>query len=513
MLFHQRNIFLTILIVFLSITLNAQFTGDSISEELMVEFRIDTLNSESQGSYFITEIARYNYLNLYNTHYNLRFAHECSIIKTPEGHFQCQSVIKNNTLEGNIFYQRFNLSDVLMPAMYNLDIDITQGSSQQHYSFQNLRFSVINELPFRDAAIDPSGEGKFKISNISFYYNENNEQAFRDRIEDIHRFLGFDKLLAFNLQKAENINPEDNYDLLSNFFRITDLMLFREKLEKNKIPFQLPEVYELVFNENHRKLNANLRRLETMFSQNADTLHTAISDDDIKIASQTLIQLQYDYLTLMNQSNHFFEPVFLSTVNFFDSVEAWEETEKLLSKKLLSKADIPSENEILKKLCHTIYADYISETDTLIALQKYNEAVIMAGSATTFCKVYPDTDCEVLTFNKTAQVKYGIFDAYLRIARTAMEKNMPGFARKYLDLAREFQQTNSRVIISSHVVEDLLEDLAWNFFESAGFFYDVKNYKDALENYVNAREIYLMIEIDSYNDLIEKQIKRCLLSN
>ena len=137
----------------------------------------------------------------------------------------------------------------------------------------------------------------------------------------------------------------------------------------------------------------------------------------------------------------------------------------------------------------------------------------MITGAKTLCEIYPDTDCEILTFNKEAQAKYGIYDSYLHVAKTAMNKNMPALARKYLDLAHKFQHLNKTLILSCNVVEQLLDELAWKFFENAKQFYDIGNYAEALEAYANALEIYDIIDVNTYNDLIEKQMKNCIIKN
>lgn len=494
---------------------NAQLRGDGISVDSVFTFRYDADDPENINSYFVKEIARYNFLNLYNTQYTLSYSLKLSITKTPEGIYMIEPTIKRGKMSGDISYENFDLAEVLRPTAYDFSLWIGTNSASQTFEFNNLDVGFNEPLPLNNLNVDPDPfqNVDFKISDLSFHYKEVDKTTFQSRINSIHQFLGFYELLNFNLQKSINLDPENPDSLLSTFFKIYDLKRFNEILALDEITIEIPDTYDQIYRENLRGLNSNLRRLETLFSQNADTLDIVVSNDDLHAAAQTIINLQYDYLSLMNTSNHLFELVFLKVTNFYSSPDDWAIQEIDLRKTLFGKVPVEIANQTIQHFGRMLYNQYITEADTLICNEKFVAAALMVGNATTLCNINPETDCEILTFNKTAQTKYGIFDAYLRVASSAMEKGILDYALKYLLLAKDFQSQNSNIILSSGPVEALMEKLAWKYFENARELCEAENYGEAFDRFASARELYDMIEINTYNDLIDKQMKKCIFDN
>jgi len=510
---NRKTIAIFILLISGFATANAQLQGGAISIDSVFTFRYDADDPENMNSYFVKEIARYNFLNLYNTRYTLSYSLELSIKKSPEGIFLIDPTLKQGKVKGDVYYEKFDLAEVLMPSTYDFSLLVNTHSASQTFKFTNLDFGNNMPLRLNDLQEDPFQNVEFNIRDVYFRYDDVDKETFQNRINKIHQFLGYYELLDFNLQKSKNLDPENSDSLLANFFKIYDLKRFKEILENNEIAIQIPVAYEQNFREKLRGLNSNLRRLETLFTQNTDTLEIVISNKDLVEASQTIINLQYNYLVLMKNSNHLFEPVFLKVTNFFGSPDGWVLQEIEMRKILFKKVTPEITNQTIQDFSRILYSQYITEADTLISIEKYVEASLMVENATTLCNIKPETGCEILTFNKTAQTKYGIFDAYLRIASSAMEKGMLDYAQKYIFMARDFQSQNSNIILSPGLVEKSLEKLAWKYFQNARELFDDEKYGEAFIDFLRVQELYDMIEINTYNDLIYKQMKKCIIRN
>lgn len=509
---YLKSLFLILLLLRICNT-EAQVPMQKATLDSVFVFRFDPSNPDDLNSFFVKELVRFNYLNLYKTNYALNYSFEVSIVVNPAGDCLIIPEFKKLQLVGDVFYLNFDLSDVLMPSAFDFNLKFKGDTST--YIFHKSISDTGKPEPFiaDNISADTYKTTEIEISKLSFHYDEGDKQVFFDRINAIHSFAGFYELLEFNLQKSTKINPETKDSLLSVFFEISDLIRFNTILEKNEITFDLPEFYSAHFYENQRKLNSNLRRLQTLFGQNADTLPRGMTTQEMDAAAKTIIAMQKKYMSRMKSSNHLFEPVYLLVANFYSTPDDWAMQEKSLRKLLPSQSSAEFEDQEIKSLCKTLYTNFINEADSLIAKEKYIEAALMIENATTFCKLYPDNQCEILTFNKQAQAKYGIYDSYLQVAFSAMEMGKLDFAQKYIFMARDFQMANSNTIISAAKIDQYLEKLAWSFFESARDFYDLNDYQQAYKDYVNAREIYDLIEINTYDELIDKQIKRCFINN
>ncbi len=490
--------------------LQAQPVDGHFAEDVVFVFRYDATSPDHPNNYFVKQLARYNYLNLYTTKYSLGYSLELSIANAENNRISAAVKMNPKNMDGDIYYQNLDLSEVLLPSGFILNLIVKSRDAIRQHTFSDLKIGDNNIVDFSWEENTTLDELEIEIAGIDFYYTETDKEQFHERIEAINQFLAYARLLDFNYEKALTVNPEDTSLLLPNFFKIYDLERFATMLDGHEINFVLPEEIQKNQEEKSRKIHALLRRLKTLYKQNADTLNPAITETDFSRAAQTLIGVQLDYIALMRESNHLYEPVFLSVVRIFATPAEWLVCEEALTQQLLLKANIQFPQPALRQLSRTLYSAFNREADTLIVREKFNEAEIVAETATTFCAAYPDTDCELSTFHKMARIKYGLFDAYLRIVVSAIQNNKPDYATQYLVLAREYQQTNSSFIITAEAVDNLYEEVAWNYLQNAKSYFDEENFDEAANYYHNARELYVGVNRDTYLELIDQQIAKCL---
>lgn len=96
--------------------------GINICENSVYAFKFGVDDVRSLNNYFVKEMARYNYLNLYKIQYTLNYELEVNISEKPGGYYEIESNISRNQMEGDIYYEKFDLSDVLMPSGYSFEI-------------------------------------------------------------------------------------------------------------------------------------------------------------------------------------------------------------------------------------------------------------------------------------------------------------------------------------------------------------------------------------------------------
>lgn len=483
-----------------------------VSERAAFSFRFDPGKADHPNNYFVKELARYNFLNLYTTQYNLDYDLEVKITKASDGSYALKASIPCRSLDGDVLYKDFRLDDVLMPTLFSFDLEL-KNQPDNSIHFENMAVSGENIRPVPETIPGSAISQDFRISNVEFSYHPTDRDNFDKRISGINRFMGFNELLTMNLEKARQVNPNTRDSVLAVFVEIYDLSRFRDTLNRFEPPFDIPDKYAGEMQQNRKALNANLRRLHTIFKQNTDTLRPQLSQQQYDLAAETLIALQKDYLRAMNHTSHFYEPVFQEVTGFFETRDGWNQLDEALENALFTKAGTVDAETSIADFVYILQRHYTSACDSLIKNEQFTEADLFATSARTFCEVHPDLDCDIATFNRLAQTRYGIFDSYLRVAQSAMENNNPDFSYQYLRLARDFQRRNSSYIITPAAVDQALEKLAWKYVEAGEAFYDDEKYAEALPNYVSAQEIYHEIGGSRYLDFIDQQIEKCVNRN
>jgi hypothetical protein len=482
--------------------------GNPFLEKKNISVRYDPGVDETIHNYFIKEIARLNFLNLNATEYAINLDIHGEIVEGGPNGYSLKFVINDTISGGDFYYKGFDLSEVLLPWKYEMSVvlscPIKKDTIQLSRILPNRNWVVLLD----STDISNLEQTKLSIVEIKPRYHRETKRDFNNRIAEINKFLAYDELLELNLKKAQQINPETQDSILPVLMQIYDLKRFENLLHQVDANFSIPENRLNKLATDKKKLNAHLRRLQTLIGQSIETSSNDFSETQYNDAAQTLIEIQSNYLKTMSATDHLYEPGFIEVADIFPNAESWVDFSGYLSQ--IAFTDVEKATANLLEFASVLYQNYSTKTDSLIAKQYFNEAELFAENSKTLCEVNPDDDCDILTFNKIAQTKFGVYDAYLRVAQTAIENNNPDFGYKYLQLAGEFQKENSGFIISRAAIDRGLEGLAWSYFQLADKQFDYANLQDALEKYVNASEIYKTLDINQYLDLIDKKIDRCI---
>jgi hypothetical protein len=500
------------LLLFLILLLAATSTASSanppeviIHENATYAFRFSAKAAPAVlDNYFIKEIARYNYLNLYKTQYTLYYELEVKLTGTPEGNYQAQSVLKRQKMEGDIMYQQFDLSDVLMPSGCSYELIDSEGVTVANINFDN-RKDVESINIKSDGNLAKPG---FKMTNIQFSYDDADRRGFEKRMEEIHRYLAYYELLDFNLEKAERLQPDDTARLPEDFFRAYDIFRFQSALQQYQDQLEIPDIYNDHFIENQKNLNAQVRRLHTLLEQTGSQITEPFSKQALEAASQTTIGIQQEYLQKLKTTHYLYEPQYLATASFLATDADLANMSSLLHQLLTDHLSETTQLSLNEAIDADLYRAYVSVAETMMKNENYNEALLMLGNAQTLCNAHPDDDCELYLFHQLSKARYGIYDSYLKVAVTAQKANNSQMALKYLLLARDFQQNNSNLILSSGAVDRALDDLAWQTLQLAGDRQQQQKNQQALDDYLCARQIYQLRGIDKYDDVIERNIQK-----
>lgn len=503
----MRQILLTIALsgVFNGFLLAVEPAGFSFSEKLVYSFKYNATSNVPLNNYFVKEIARFNYLNLYKTNYQLEYQCQVYLQKTGESQVSVNCQINPLQMKGDIFYEQFNLSDVMIPSVCDFVIGVYDNRHHKTATIEvtDCWLSQSPEKTFSVSGFIPDDNPGFELTEVGFRYLPDNKTTFEQRISAINNYLACVEVAKYAITKPLDINPDTRENTLNAFLKIYDLQRLMEFLnqQNHNTIFTIPPQYSQLYSSNLTYLDSQLRRLNTVFLQNMDTLSVSLNSEDYLEASTQIIAIQKGYLEALTRTNYLYEPVFTQMAHYFPSRTGWN----LL---ITTMKDIFSNEATTSKRFHAeefgslLIDSYIRETDSLIHHQNFTDAVLMLESAEIVCDAISDNDCGLSVFNRLSISKYGIYDSYIAVARSAITAGNLHLAYKYLMMARNYQQSNSHLIITSGQVNSDLEQLAWLFLQaSRGKDYNHLT-QENLECLEKAHEIYQLINVHDFDHFI-----------
>ncbi len=483
---------------------------DSIIEKPSIVFRYNSMDGPSLNNFFIKEIARLNFLNLRRTAYNVEYDLKIDTQIEPGNKIAIQSELVGTKISGDVFFKDFDLSEVMAPTVYGFSLQVFYGQELlDEIRVDGLATEGTESLTIQLSTILPDGDLYFKIANLQFGYQEKDMFVFRDRISEINDYLALTLISTFQLDKADMIDPEDSTALPSAYLMIYDLERYLSivSIELANIRFAIPSVHETFLESNLKKLNSHKRRLNTLFNQTLNSTVPDVDEQELVDAAEVLLGMQKAYLGEMNKQSFYYEPMYQYLAGYFYNDHSLamliEEMDLYFN---FSGIIEDSSNTIGDAFKNILLKKYLLYSDSLIDQEKFQTAEIMLQSAATVCRSIQSAECDVVLFNKLSTTKWGVYDAYIRVAQSAMEAGNLDMGRNYLDIAMEFQMENKNLITTDGFTLAEYEKLAWEYFQQGNNYVKSERFGEALTSFVAAREIYRMLDVLKYDEVISKKI-------
>jgi tetratricopeptide (TPR) repeat protein len=482
----------------------------SIVENASYTFRYDSTVDPSLNNLFVKEIARLNFLNLHRTEYTLEYGLEIDIQLLPEMKLEITSLLQKKDLAGDIFYKDFNLSDVMTPSLYSFELIVSNGHHlTDTIQMHDLDVSNQNIFSTEISIGQPHGNLNIMVSSLKFAYTDLDLMAFEKRITAINNYLALSELSVFQLEKAGRIDAEDPDELLSAYFKIFDLERYLTLLKGDlqSIDFEIPYQRIQFLDLNLKQLNSNQRRLNTLFSQTLNSTVIVTDERHLTEAAQTITGMQLAYLDELTRQSFFYEPVYQNMASFFIADSSFRSVSGQLDNYFNFSSSMDNSNlTVGEEFNHILIEKYLLLSDSMIVSQKFHIAETLLESADAVCRATNNGKYTLVVYNKLSATKWGIYDAYIRVAQSAMKAGNLDMAKNYLETASGYQSENQTFITTNGFTLDEFERLAWAYFEQGNNETKSELFKEALKSFTFAQELYRMLGIMNYDEVISKRL-------
>ncbi len=151
----------------------------------------------------------------------------------------------------------------------------------------------------------------------------------------------------------------------------------------------------------------------------------------------------------------------------------------------------------------TLIAAFINKARELMAEEEFNKAIEIMERAAAFCRNTPRYKCGPEVQKYLSQARYGIYNAYVAVARQALNAKRPDLALQYIKMVDKFQKEHSSSIISDRGIRQLYDEVAGLFVKQAEYLIENKDFEQALSHYKNAAEL---CRTDDCSKMIKKHM-------
>ena len=407
-----------------------------------------------------------NPVNL-NTYFQCEVSRESTIAAS--GEVTVRFRIINGSVRGDASLRGFDISDVLMPSVFNatLILSNSKGDTLLYELQKSLRLAqgASSHVRFTFELPPETDTVWVEVKDLFFFHERQDIQRLTANIQKIADYYAADYLLRNVQQQLANVNCR-HYDLLPQ--------CFLELLEVDRI---LQHIGSASFPE-HLSLGVSdpvemQRRFEVASNTYAYLKRefTGILRQTNRIyLTQTLESLVIKYIEgITRHINDHPEPGFAAApfINQLSSIAfAGKEFEQKAGffRQIAAriKPDIPSEDAAAELLTMTYDAMLLKAKDYIRDVE-YNKAVVLLETAGRFCEAFEELECSEDAYFELSKAKHGLFGFYLTVAERAIEMQRPDIASSYVFLGREYQHNNRKLIIHDGEVTVMLIKLfdAW----------------------------------------------------
>jgi len=400
---------------------------------------------------------------------NLNPVFQCEINQESTVSAQGEVVIRfritNSTVRGESHLKGFDISDVLMPTLFDANIIVTNkhGDTLLRQAQRGLRLNEGSSafVRYQVENVSPDDTLWFEVSDLFFTHDRLGVQNLINRIQKIADYYAADFLLGKAQEQLASVNPR-HYDLLPQSF-ITLIEVQRVLNHISKANF--PEALSLGVNDPVdliRQLELASNSYAYLMREFENTLHKT-SRIYLTQTEESLIMLYIDGITKYLDDNPvpgFAAQPFVNQLSSLDFAGKEFGQQANYFRQLAARiySDIPA-TQAAAKFLGGIYDAMIQTARDYLATIEFNKAVVLFENAARFCDAFPEVECSDQARYDLAKAKHGLYGFYLSVAERAIEMQRPDIASYYIFLARDYQRNNRQLIIHDGEVMIMLVKL------------------------------------------------------
>jgi hypothetical protein len=354
-------------------------------------------------------------------------------------------------VKGTTSHKGFDFTDLLKPEAFRGKVVIQNFRNDTLYIypfsgiFNPQKLFQYELLPGIEALNDSVW---FEVSDLFFYHLPGNAEKLRARIRSIDEYQASSQLIASARRIMSPLNSRQPDLLPQSFVALLEASRILDHVSKNslekKLPLQHTDPLQL-----QRSLEIALNTHEFLSKEFVETLNKTSRI----YLTQTEEEFVESFITSLsayfnnNGQRGFSTGAFISGLSALDLNSEHFSTYKTYLRQIAAKINPHLQNkEASARVLSQIYNAMMELSKKLVAGSEYNQAIVMLENADRFCNSFEEIECSDENSRELAKARHGLYASYLSVANRATEANQLNLAMQYIELAREYQKNNSRLI-------------------------------------------------------------------
>ena len=427
------------------------------------EYTKNYAERNSTNNYFIKELARHNLTGLYNTSYTFHFSLQKSIHKIEDNTFEAEALLTGQKCTGNIYYKKFDISDILIPDKADFDIYIEEnGNYTAKQSFREVfRDDKLNfNFKFVFEVFDESRHYNLIVDNIKFYSADTDRKVFQDRLRLIDDYYAAISAMEHNINKLESITYSPSkipaiFILIQEMERSNRSILASEFIRELDIHTNDPGGFRELQKKYLLQLNAATFHFEKLVS----TLDYIKFSENLAELSRIHVDYANNFMDLSQNTSHSFQPYFYklgmveySPVEMYDFKKGIEQIVR--KSKFCNDSDV-----VFERFKAEIYKAYLEKSEKLLREEYFHLAKGVLENAQRFYMALLGNQPPLELNIQLSRANYGIYNSYLHLIDRAIDIGNYELAENYIAKAKKFQEEHSSTIISRNQIHKASEEL------------------------------------------------------
>jgi len=503
----NKRITLISLILFFSYLMmcanNPTFTESYRSSYKFPFFKSATAD-EKRTNYVLQQISYDNSISFSALHLELSYALTVKAHRIANHQTDLSLIFNIGELSGDTCIRKMDISAYLLPSICTFEYILYNKKTSEVYK-QEMIYNQLNNGGLNINLIIPNDLNRDELGvefyGLSIYYSEQDVMRLKSFVSLIEDYYASARLLDSLLLKALNWRPDNEKDLVLNYFKINEFnrvcSIIENKefeksldLKKNDPAHLLKKISEL---------SAMKRRLRTLLNEGLKGSKLYFPNE--MILAQEIVGCQRQYEDFMKGAD-FYNSRFLDELSQINYSNAWFTNIHSFFVKGLNKNQQSRVNEYFESFVIALRNAHQSVAEQLLQSKKYTQASIHIENTRLLFGALNESDKKILGDLQSRAV-YGLYHSYLSIAHRALSVPNVELARLYLDKALTYRNTNAAYIQNDDAISNAYRQLVQELIAKAAILKKDNQFPEATSFLMEAIEICR--EIRAFN--FEQDIK------
>lgn len=480
---------------------------DSYKSSYRFPFIKSATTDEQRTNYVIQQISYDNSISFSDVHLKLGYVLNVELNRLRNQRSEFKLNLSISAVSGDTRIQEMDVSTHLSPTICTFEYILFNKQSAKVYRqemlYQELKNGSLNIQHIIPGYLDKDEFG-LEFYGLKFYYSKLDVIRLKSFISLIEDYYASARLADSLLLQAAKWRPDNEKDLLFNYFKISEFKricsIIEDKKFEESLNLKKQDPADLLTKIN--SLSTTKRRLQTLLNEGVKSSRLYFPNEII--LAQQIVDCQRQYEGFLEGAD-FNNTRFLDELSQINYSNVWFTNIHSFFIKGLSRRQQAQVNEYFERFVKALRNEHRAVAEQMLQSKKFAQANIHIENAKHLRKSLTDKDKKLLTDLQSKAV-YGLYNSYLSIAHRALSVPNVDLARQYLGKALTYQKKNKRFISRDDAIYKAYHQLIRELIAKAVILKKDQEFPEATSLLLEAVDICRSVRMSDLKQDIETEL-------